>query len=411
MKKLMLLIAIVLSAVNVFAATILVSPKGKIHSIQKAIAIAHLNDTIIVSGGTYREKNIVIGKPLVLIGKNNPLLDGENLYEIISVKSSNVVVDGFRFLHSGYSDLAEMAAVKMYFAHHVVIRNNFFDNTFFGVYGLNTSHCFILNNRFQSHGVKELESGNGIHCWKCDSMTISGNTITGHRDGIYFEFVTNSIITNNHSIQNVRYGLHFMFSHNNQFAGNTFSGNGSGCAVMYSHNVMMTANTFSENRGSASFGILMKEISDSYVSGNHFNQNTSGIYMEGTTRIHVLQNDFSKNGTAMRIQASCNDNRMESNNFESNTFDVATNGSLVLNTFDGNYWDKYDGYDLDRDGTGDVPFHPVSMFSMLSEQVPEAMMLFHSFIVTLLDHAEKIIPTITPENFRDDHPLMKPVTI
>ena len=73
----MLLIAIVLSAVNVFAATILVSPKGKIHSIQKAIAIAHLNDTIIVSGGTYREKNIVIGKPLVLIGKNNPLLVGE----------------------------------------------------------------------------------------------------------------------------------------------------------------------------------------------------------------------------------------------------------------------------------------------------------------------------------------------
>ncbi|MBK9731178.1 MAG: nitrous oxide reductase family maturation protein NosD [Chitinophagaceae bacterium] len=387
-----------------------VGEQGKLKSIKEALRIAKAKDTILVSKGTYQEKNIVIEKAIVLLGNNMPVLDGEDRFEIISVKSNDVVIDGFHLIRSGYSDIAEMSAIKIYYVHHVVIRHNFFDDTYFGVYNLSATKCFIINNRFLAKGADEMKSGNGIHCWHCDSMIISGNTITGHRDGIYFEFVSNSVISENRSIHNVRYGLHFMFSHSNIFDKNFFTGNGSGCAVMFSHNVTMTNNTFSENWGSASYGILMKEISDSYVKGNQFSQNTSGIYMEGTNRIEVLNNDFSKNGTAMRMQASCSGNTIRANNFMSNTFDVATNGSLVLNVLAGNYWDKYLGYDLDRNGVGDVPFHPITFYSMLTEQVPEAMMLLHSFMVTLLDNVEKIIPTITPENFLDATPAMKPLT-
>ena len=52
------------------------------------------------------------------------------------------------------------------------------------------------------------------------------------------------------------------------------------------------------------------------------------------------------------------DNDFENNTFRYNSSDVSTNGKLVLNTFDQNYWDKYEGYDLDRNGMGDVPFTP-----------------------------------------------------
>ena len=98
---------------------------------------------------------------------------------------------------------------------------------------------------------------------------------------------------------------------------------------------------------------------------------------------------------------------LSNSNFISNTFDVGTNGSLVLNTFNYNYWDKYDGYDLNKDKIGDIPYRPVSMYSMIVEQNPPAMMLFRSFMTTLLDKTEKILPTLTPENLKDDHPLMK----
>ena len=89
------------------------------------------------------------------------------------------------------------------------------------------------------------------------------------------------------------------------------------------------------------------------------------------------------------------------NNFLGNTFDVCTNGTLVLNNFNNNYWDKYEGYDLNRDGIGDVPYHPVSMFSMIVDQNPASMILFRSVMASLFDKVEKIIPGLTPENLID----------
>lgn len=85
----------------------------------------------------------------------------------------------------------------------------------------------------------------------------------------------------------------------------------------------------------------------------------------------------------MKIQASCMDNEIKTNNFIGNTFDISTNGTLVLNTFNSNYWDKYEGYDLDKNGIGDLPYHPLSLFSVIVEINPPAMLLFRSFIVSL----------------------------
>jgi nitrous oxidase accessory protein len=242
-------------------------------------------------------------------------------------------------------------------------------------------------------------------------MQIIGNTVTGHRDGIYFEFVSNSLIKSNTSFQNVRYGLHFMFSNSNTYVSNIFRDNGAGVAVMYSKGIKMYYNTFSDNWGSSAYGILMKDITDSHVEGNKFNRNTVGVHMEGSNRIILLKNVFENNGWALKIQASCMDNDIKQNNFKSNSFDVATNGDLMLNKFEKNYWDKYDGYDLNRNGIGDVPYRPVSLFSMISERNASCMMLFRSFIVNLLDKAEKMLPVITPVDLKDDQPLMKPLKL
>jgi nitrous oxidase accessory protein len=129
--------------------------------------------------------------------------------------------------------------------------------------------------------------------------------------------------------------------------------------------------------------------------------------MESTNRIEVRNNEFRNSGYAMRIQASCNENTIHQNSFSSNTFDVATNGTLMLNRFYNNYWDKYDGYDLNKDGIGDVPYHPVSMYSMVIEQNPNAAILMRSFMVTLLEKAEKAIPSLTPVEMADEKPVMK----
>lgn len=390
------------------AKTLKVGKQQAFTTIKQALVAANNGDTILVEAGIYKEQNIVIAKSIILKGIDFPVLDGEKKYEVVSIKTGNVVVEGFKVVHSGNSSLEDIAGIKIYNTHDVIIRNNILDDNFFGIYSLLGVNCTIEKNKIVSYGVAELQSGNGIHCWKSDSMRIIANNVSGHRDGIYFEFVTHSVIWRNDSHNNIRYGLHFMFSNDDAYITNIFRKNGAGVAVMFSHGVRMFHNFFEENWGDAAYGLLLKEISDSHIDGNHFSRNTSGIYMEGTSRIKVEKNIFSGNGWGMKIQASCLDNVIEKNNFVANTFDVGTNGSLVLNTFDRNYWDKYEGYDLNKDGTGDIPYRPVSLYSMIVEKNPSAMMLFRSFMTSLLDKSEKIVPTLTPENLKDNYPVMKP---
>jgi nitrous oxidase accessory protein len=405
--KLLLTILSIIWWLNGMAGTIQVGGKYALTSIKKAISLAVEGDTILVHPGIYKEGNIIINKMIFLKGVKLPILDGEHKFELISIKANGVVVDGFKIVHSGVSSMEDMGGIKIYDCRDVVIQNNVLEDTFFGIYTQFGKNCSILNNRLKAYSKEEQQSGNGIHCWKSDSMRIIGNTVSGHRDGIYFEFVTHSIIWRNYSYENIRYGLHFMFSNDDAYISNQFKGNGAGVAVMFSHGVKMFSNRFEENWGDASYGLLLKEISDSYIEANIFIKNTSGIYMEGASRIHLVKNLFENNGWAMKIQASCMDIEVANNNFLGNSFDVSTNGSLVLNSFNGNFWDKYEGYDLNKDKVGDLPYRPVSMYSMIVEKHPPAMLLFRSFITTLLDKTEKIIPSITPEGLKDNFPLMK----
>jgi nitrous oxidase accessory protein len=388
------------------ANTIQVGTNLPIKKIKQAIAIARNGDTIIVHKGIYREGNIIIDKRIVFLGKNFPVLDGQDKNEVLSVKADSVYVKGFKLINSGFAALDDPCGIKVYNRTFVRVINNILDNNFFGIYLQNCSNCIVKGNTISAYGKEEQLIGNGIHCWKSDLLQIIGNRIKGHRDGIYFEFVTNSIIWRNISTQNIRYGLHFMFSNDDAYISNVFKKNGAGVAVMFTKNVKMFHNYFEENWGDAAYGLLLKEISDSYIIGNHFSKNTSGIYMEGTSRILVEKNTLEYNGWGMKIQASCMENEIKNNNFVGNTFDISTNGSLVLNTFNSNYWDKYEGYDLDKNGVGDVPFHPLSLFAVLTENNPSAMLLFRSFMITLLDKSEKVLPSITPDNFIDKTPLM-----
>lgn len=379
--------------------------------IKAALAAALPGDTLLVHAGNYREGNIIIDKPVTLLGLNWPELDGQKKYEVLSIKADHVTVSGFKVQYSGRASLDDPGGIKVYDSKYVVIKGNRLYDNFFGIYLQYSRHCIVRDNIIEAFGTEEQSIGNGIHCWKSDSLQIIANHITGHRDGIYFEFVTGSLIWRNISEHNIRYGLHFMFSNDDAYITNLFRKNGAGVAVMFTKNVRMFNNTFEDNWGDAAHGLLLKEISDSYIFNNRFVGNTSGIYMEGTNRILVEKNIFKDNGWGMKIQASCMDNEIRENNFLSNTFDISTNGSLVLNTFNGNYWDKYEGYDLNDDHIGDVPYRPLSLFSVIVEQQPAAMLLFRSFIVTLLDRSEKIIPTLTPDNFIDLTPVMHPLPL
>ncbi|WP_164111920.1 MULTISPECIES: nitrous oxide reductase family maturation protein NosD [Sphingobacterium] len=411
LKQLFFLLTYLMVSGNLYADTIKVGNKESIKSIRKAIQIAKQGDTVVVEKGVYKG-NITIDKPLTLIGNNLPTLDGEKKYEPISIKSPDVIVKGFLIKSSGHSSLTDIAGIKVYNTERVTISNNVLEDNYFGIYFQASKNCIAENNSITAYGSTEQLSGNGIHAWNSDSLSIYHNKILGHRDGIYLEFVTHTHVEKNLSKNNIRYGLHFMFSHDNAYIQNEFTHNGAGVAVMYTKRVRMEYNVFNENWGDSAYGLLLKDITDSEIKHNKFSKNTTAIFMEGSNRIHIENNQIEHNGWALKIQASCTDNMLINNNFINNTFDVATNNmTLMENTFKLNFWDKYEGYDLDRDGIGDVPYRPVSLFSVIVEQYPMAMLLFRSFMSKLLDRTERVMPSLTPEKLKDDTPHMKPIAV
>src|SRR5690606_12967499 len=147
--------------------------------------------------------------------ENYPEIDGENIHETLLVDHGDVIIKNVLFTSAGSSSFKDIAALKIKDATNVRIDNCRFENNFFGIHTINTTEAASLNKRLTSGKVKGKPSANGIHIWKSKFMTIQGNIIQGHRDAIYLEFVENSTITDNQCLQNKRYGLHFMFSHDN----------------------------------------------------------------------------------------------------------------------------------------------------------------------------------------------------
>lgn len=392
------------------AKTITVEPNNPQKTIKKAFEQANNGDTVLIKAGIYREGALHLDKGIHIIGEGFPVIDGEFKYENLIIENiDGVSIKGIEFKNSGTSNFNDVAALKIKDSKNVLIENCRFIDNFFGIHTINSSYITYFNNQIKSRKMEGKPSANGIHCWKSNHLTIKNNKISGHRDGIYFEFITKSDIENNQSEGNSRYGLHFMFSHDNLFKNNTFQKNGAGVAVMYSKRVKMTNNHFGFNWGLAAYGLLLKEINDSEIFDNDFNDNTIGIYADGANRIKVTNNNFMRNGWALKINASCGDPVVNENNFIGNTFDMATNGNLTMKSLDGNFWDKYEGYDLNRDGVGDIPYRPITFYSLIIERNSSALMLFRSFFVKLMDTTESVFPSLTPENVKDNAPVIRKI--
>lgn len=382
-----------------------------INTITDALQTAGAGDSIIVHPGTYREV-VVISFPVVLMGIGDPVIDGNQQGDVVSVFADSVFMEGFVIVNSGRSSLTDYAGLKINKGYRgIVVNNNQFTDNSIGIFVQDAEDCRITNNRIKTSIGESSLMGNAIHCWKCKNLEIGKNHIRSHRDGIYLEFVSNSLVRDNDVAKCLRYGLHFMFSNEDEYLYNRFSENGAGVAVMFSSRINMLHNTFDNNKGGASYGLLLKDISHGNIASNQFTGNTVGILMDGGLSLSLQENIFSGNGWAIRLMSSSTENTFTMNNFLGNTFDITTNGTSEKNFFSENYWDKYRGYDLDRDGIGDVPYHPLSLFAVISEYTPAAMLFFRSFLVDLLEQAERIIPTVTPRNFVDDKPSMKPYTL
>jgi nitrous oxidase accessory protein len=381
--------------------------------LQTAVAAAAPGDTVTIPDGVHRGQ-LVIDRPLVVRGSAAAVLDGEGVGSVVVVRAAGTVLSGFTVRGSGpellFDDsgilVDEADGVRM--EHVVLVDNNH------GIYVRNAAGVVITGCRLEGRRgrVHEENHGNGIHLWHAPGARISANDVSGHRDGVYLSFAESARVRGNLFHGQDRFGLHSMYSQRNEIADNAFVRNTAGTALMFSNRMAMRGNLFLQNRGHRTYGLLLRDCSDSEFVHNRIVDNTIGLFLDGSNRNRFSGNVLSENGWGVIAYSSSENNVFTRNAFLSNDYQMSLDMRRTNNRLSdggaGNYWSEARPYDLDGDGLGDAPHHPVGFFAFVSKQYPDLTVFSGSPAVVALDSAQRSLPALHPTEMADPHPLLVP---
>jgi nitrous oxidase accessory protein len=379
-------------------------------SIADELRRASPGDTIKLAPGEYRE-NLLLDVPVVLEGGGAATIRGGYQGNVVHVTAPGTVLDGLHISEAGPHLTKDMANVLVE-ADSVTVRNCRISESLHGIYVKGADRAEIVGNRVEGRlDLIEADRGNGIHLWSSTGNRIVDNEIFHARDGIYFSFADDTEVERNH-IHHVRYGLHYMYSNDNSFTGNLFESSVAGAALMYSEDIVFSRNTFARCRGFRAYGILLQSMSRVVARENLILDNSRGIFMNNTDDSLVESNDVVDNDLAVQLNGGCDGNRFLRNNFIGNLsellLDVSDRETAWAGAEGGNHWSRYRGYDLERDGLGDVPFGIQNVFQVMESDVPEVRFYLLSPAAEVLRVAEEALPILRLGDAEDPRPQMNP---
>jgi nitrous oxidase accessory protein len=372
--------------------------------LQERVDRAQPGERIIVDGGVH-EGDLIIDRPVILSGRNRPLLRGSGRGSVVRVRAGNVIVEGFDIDGRGTGDLGKDTSGIHVAAPRVTVRDCRIRGTLFGIYLLAADDAVVEANAIDGiPGRDPGEIGSGIHVWNSHRFLLTANTITRTRDGFYIQSSTNGRVTRNRA-SDLRYGLHYMFSDDNVFEDNVFERGAAGAALMYSHRLAFRRNQFVRNRGFASVGLLLKACDDVIAEDNLIADNARGIFLEGSYRNRFAHNIIAMSDMALVIYDSSGHNVFEGNSFIGNLTPLSLSGKRTDTRFARNYWSEHREPDLDGDGIADRPYRLSSVFDHLRSNLTAADLFSQSAAAAALGVAERAFPVLDPVPVLDPQPL------
>jgi len=379
---------------------------AEVSPLQSQIDAAAPGATVTIDGGEWRG-DIVIDRPLHLLGRGRPRLLGSGAGSVVRIRAAGVTIEGFDIDGRAGGNLARDSSGVHVAATGAVVRDCIIANALFGIY-LREAHGAVVE-RCTVRGIPGRtpgEKGSGIHAWNTNEFRLIDNLVEDVRDGLYVQSSSRGVIAGN-TARNLRYGLHYMYSDDNLFEGNTFEGGAAGTAIMYSKRIVFRRNRFIRNRGFASVGLLLKACDDVLAESNLIADNARGIFLEGSNRNVVRGNVVASSDMAIVLYDSCAGNRFEGNSFIANMTPLLLVGRRTDTVFAGNYWSGNDEADLDGDGVGDRPYRLTSVFDHVRGNLMAADLFTAGPAALALGAAEEAFPVLQPVGALDTRPLVR----
>lgn len=384
--------------------------------LQTLIDAAEPGDVIVLDSGTYNG-NVVIDKPLTLLGEGWPIVDGEGTGNVIEVNAPDVTITGLVIANTGISLDQENAGVSVN-GERVAIVNNRFEKVLFGVFLRGARDSYVADNVIGAVDLELGRRGDGIRLWESSGTVVEGNVLDGGRDTVLW--FSDDLVLRDNRVTNGRYGVHFMYSNRALVERNYLADNSVGGFLMYSHDLILRDNLITGSRGPSGYGIGLKDMDGVRVTGNHIVSNRVGLYLDNSPATPGVEHEISGNLFAYNeigalFLPSVRGNLLVGNAFVDNGEQVGVQGSGNFygnNTFTegerGNHWSDFAGYDADGDGIGDLPYESADLFSTLTDKNPE----LHFFDATpaseAIDLAGKMFPAFKPRpKLTDTAPLLE----
>ncbi|MFK5998283.1 MAG: nitrous oxide reductase family maturation protein NosD [Rhodobacterales bacterium] len=378
----------------------------------EAVKTAKAGDILRLGPGNYFGP-LNIDRPLTLDGAGKATIRGNGKGSVITVLASDVTVHGLTITGSGSSNETLDSAVKLPKGWRgAKILNNIMTGNLLGVDVHGARDALVANNIITGRQDKRMNArGNGVYVWNAPGLIMENNDIRYGRDGVFVNTSNHNIFRNNR-FRDLRFAVHYMYTHNSVVSGNISQRNHLGYAVMFSDNVQITDNVSLDDR---TYGIMLNYTNDSNISGNLVKGTRDRcIFVYNAQKNTIFGNRLEHCGIGIHFTAGSERNVVTGNAFIGNRTQVKYVGSKWVDWSKdgrGNYWSNFSAYDLDGDGVAEGVFRPNDAVDRILWTQPAARLLLGSPAVQLVRWSQSAFPALLPGGVVDRHPLMQPVNI
>ncbi len=381
-------------------------------SLQAWIDTALPGTVLHLPPGTYRGP-ASITKPLTLEGNGQVIVDAGGKGTVLTIKADRVTIRGLTLRASGDSHDAIDGGIMVAEGNGLLIENNVIEDVLFGISLHRTTDSVVRHNHIRSRGVDPADRGDGLRLWYSTGNRIENNDIAHMRDITVSNSPHNRYTGN--TIRDSRRAFNFLFSNRSLVDRNILEKNSTGIIALNSDGLIIRGNRILHAMDTSGAGIALKETSAALIVDNEIVHCAHGIMadspMDAINRIVFINNVIAHNITGIYFYGAKGGHIAINNSFRSNLWPVSVigDGDPMNDTWWGNTWDTYEGFDLDADGFGDKPHELHAYADRIWIETPSAAFFRNSPVLELLDFLERLAPFSVPSLIlRDTAPRLRP---
>lgn len=386
---------------------------AELPSFQALVDATPEGGTLLPAPGVYAGP-VVIAKSINVYGSPGVIIDNGGSGTVITLTASRTILSGLTLRNSGDHHTKLDAALHVK-SHFNTIKDLTIENCLFGIDLSQANNNIVRRNRIRSVEADVGLKGDAIRVWYSLYNVVEDNVIDDVRDGILVWYSRQNEVRAN-KVTGSRYGLHFMYAEHNSAERNVFKGNTVGMFSMFANGIVLKNNIILESTGPSGMALGLKQTSDATIEGNTLVGNAVGFFIDTSPESDdvpntITGNSVAYNGIGMNFHNQQLGNVISGNDFIGNFTPIAVRGgtrTVAGNSWDGNHWDTYQGFDRDRDGVGDSPMELYDYADRLWMDVPAAGFFRGSPVLEMLDFMQRLAPLSQPVMIlRDTRPRLR----